>query len=491
MKHWLDELEESTNTGCWEYTIDSKKLNWSDQTYNIHKVKIGTVIKTEDAISFYHEDDRELIQKLFNDCIENKKTYKRELRIIDTTGKVIKVEASGKPLIDKNGKLLSVFGTFKDLTEKTLLKEKIGNITRHYNNFYNTLSKFFLITDTDKSGTITYVNDNFCEFSGFEREELIGKSHRKISSKKNPKSTFDQLWKEILSGNPWEGLICNRKKNGEYFWQQTLVFPKIDGNGQIDGFSSIKTDVTDKILTQERLQIEIDKNTFAAQLAAVGEISTGVAHEIANPLTIISFKNNYLKNIYNDKEKLESTQLSISKSVARINKIIKGLQRLSRRTEDNVFETVGIHHIFDETLTFCRELLKKNHIKLEFENPPQNIYIECDEIKISQIILNLINNARDAINESKSSREKWINISCKNNNKYIELRVSDSGDGIPLEIRDSFMQSFVTSKKLGKGTGLGLALVNRFVTEHQGKFYLDEKASNTCFVIEIPKKRTI
>lgn len=491
MNHFLRELEKTTKTGCWQYTIENKALVWSDHIYQIHKVEVGKVIKVEDAISYYHDEDKEVISKLFVECIENKKSYKIDLRILDSNGETVNVEASGKPLLTEDGDVYAVFGTFRDLSEVSILKNEVKSMQRNYNHFYQALNQSFLISDTDENGVITYANDNFCKLVGYKQEEIIGQKHTLFSSGKHPRAMFNQMWKQLLSGKPWEGLICNKKKNGELFWQQSLIFPKVNSSGEIKGFSSIKTDATEKVLTQLKLEEEVSKNTFAAQLAAVGEISAGVAHEIANPLTIISFKNDSLESIFNDKEEINKTQLVISKAITRISKIIKGLQRLSRRTEAELFENVCLSYIMTETLEFCHELLKSNNIKLHFEDIPTDIFIECDEIKISQIILNLINNAKDAINEAKLSKEKWIMISFENFRDHITLKVSDSGDGIPPEISGKFMESFITTKVTGKGTGLGLALVNRFVGEHQGLFYLDDQKQNTCFVIEIPKQQVL
>ena len=110
----------------------------------------------------------------------------------------------------------------------------------------------------------------------------------------------------------------------------------------------------------------------------------------------------------------------------------------------------------------------------------------CDEIKVSQVLLNLINNARDAI---ENLSEKWIKIILSDNEQYLKLSVVDSGNGIPKEIRDKVLSSFFTTKEVGKGTGLGLSLVKRFIEEHEGQLRIVEDTTNTEFEVILPRRK--
>ena len=105
------------------------------------------------------------------------------------------------------------------------------------------------------------------------------------------------------------------------------------------------------------------------------------------------------------------------------------------------------------------------------------------------MLINLINNARDAILET-GGKDKWIKVNYFDNGDYIKLIVSDSGPGVPKECREKIMESFFTTKKIGKGNGLGLSLAKRFITEHNGQIYLDSDSEHTAFVIEIPRNQS-
>lgn len=125
---------------------------------------------------------------------------------------------------------------------------------------------------------------------------------------------------------------------------------------------------------------------------------------------------------------------------------------------------------------------------LEFINPSLSLEIECHSIKISQVLLNLLNNAYDAIQNQK---EKWIKVEIIERQHEIDLIVTDSGNGIPVSVQKRMMQPFFTTKDIGKGTGLGLSISQGIVTSHHGKINIDNASMNTRFVITLPKRQRL
>lgn len=160
---------------------------------------------------------------------------------------------------------------------------------------------------------------------------------------------------------------------------------------------------------------------------------------------------------------------------------------MAQRSRDDAFEIIPIKIILTNTLEFCEEALKSKGISLTYSINSDDPLLYCNEVKISQILLNLINNAKDAIVESECP-EKWIKVIVNESNSYIEFLIIDSGPGIADEHKAKVMEKFFTTKKVGKGTGLGLALVAQFAKEHSGKVYFDDSFSNTCFRVIFPKQ---
>jgi two-component system sensor histidine kinase DctS len=224
-------------------------------------------------------------------------------------------------------------------------------------------------------------------------------------------------------------------------------------------------------------------------LSSLGEMSAGIAHEINNPLAIIMalaqrIKRRALKAPAEFLE-IEKDSSQIIKTTERIGKIISSMRSLSRQNEGDLFELVKINEIILEIQEVSLQSLKAKDIEM-IVNIDSDLAIFCNRGQMAQALLNLINNARDAVLKSNT---RWISLEAKlaSENK-IEISIADSGNGIPKEIRSKIMQPFFTTKEIGKGTGLGLSLVRSIVISHNGQFNLDELSTNTRFVIQLPGK---
>ncbi len=225
-----------------------------------------------------------------------------------------------------------------------------------------------------------------------------------------------------------------------------------------------------------------------SKLSALGEMAAGVAHEINNPLAIIknlsSQMNEMLaENDFNRGLFQEMTQ-KIEKTSDRIAKIVRGLRTFSRNGSKDEFQNVNIKHIVEETIALCKERFANNRIILTLDEIPADLIFNGRETEISQVILNLLNNAYDAI---EVLPEKWVKISVFDQPTTIEIRVTDSGKGIPESERQKVFQPFYTTKEIGKGTGLGLSVSIGIIKAHGGDLSIDGNYPNTCFVIQLPK----
>lgn len=255
---------------------------------------------------------------------------------------------------------------------------------------------------------------------------------------------------------------------------------------------SLELENTNQLLheSQKLLIKETAKLQHSTRLATLGEISGELAHEINNPLGIVQGNIELsLMSIESDTYKIDQIKGKLEKSIASINritKIIKGLRYLSRQTENEPYLPCMINDIITETLDFCSEKFNFNKIEILYDgNEPHEI--TCRAIEISQVLLNLFTNAIDALNKVPHEH-RHINIKVSEANKYVRITISNSGEKIPAEIEDKLFQSFFSTKEAGKGMGLGLSISKSIVEAHKGRLYYDPRASETTFVIELPKK---
>ena len=228
--------------------------------------------------------------------------------------------------------------------------------------------------------------------------------------------------------------------------------------------------------------------TNAAKMSALGEMAGGVAHEINNPLAIISGYSFRLlrKSRKGDLDPLvfEEGLNVILKTVDRIVEIVDGLRLISRAADSDKNEVINVLKIIDDSLVLCREKFKNNEISLHC-NYDINLKLSVlgRATQLSQVLLNLLNNSFDSVCERK---ERWISIDITSSKDIVEMRVTDSGPVIASDIIDDIMNPFFTTKALGKGTGLGLSISKSIIEDQDGKLYYDSNSSNASFVIELP-----
>mgnify|MGYP000662119166 CR=1 FL=1 len=227
---------------------------------------------------------------------------------------------------------------------------------------------------------------------------------------------------------------------------------------------------------------------YSSKMAALGEMAGGVAHEINNPLAMISGRSQILRSMTEGKDISEQELLrgldKIDVTVTRIVKVIKGLREFSRDADADEFLCNNVHQIVQDTLELCRVRFRNEGIALTIAPFDVELCMECRAVQVSQVLLNLLNNAADAINKSS---KKWVELSCVDLGGLLQFRVKDSGLGIPLAIRNKIMQPFFTTKGPGKGTGLGLSVSLGLVASHGGRLEYDDTEKNTCFFAEFPK----
>lgn len=226
----------------------------------------------------------------------------------------------------------------------------------------------------------------------------------------------------------------------------------------------------------------------ASKMASLGEMASGIAHEVNNPLAIISGKTMQISKIiesqsFSDKGKLSENIQKINQNINRIVKIIKGLRSYSRNADNGPLEKCKIDPIIEDALSLCSEKIKMHSVNVNIENY-EDIYFNARPTQLCQVLTNMISNSIDAISNLDS---KWINLKVNSLSETAYITITDSGNGIPSHVRDKIMQPFFTTKDPGKGTGLGLSICKSIIEEHGGKLWIDHESPNTQFIIELPK----
>lgn len=247
---------------------------------------------------------------------------------------------------------------------------------------------------------------------------------------------------------------------------------------------------TNEALYESRQELieETAKSIHSSRLASLGEMASGIAHEVNNPLAIIQGSIEHLERTLPQdlsmEKRVQSLSLKIKKSVGRIENIVKGLRSFSNQSDLNPMLPVSSRTIIQDTLDFCAEKFRINGIEIKTEHI-EECNVRCRPVQISQILINLLNNAYDAI-ELNNPEKKQITILCKKMNSDFLIYVSNSGPLMFSGIKDKIFQPFFTTKEIGKGTGLGLSISKNIAEHHRGELSFVEGQPETTFCLKLP-----
>lgn len=226
----------------------------------------------------------------------------------------------------------------------------------------------------------------------------------------------------------------------------------------------------------------------SSKMSALGEMAGGIAHEINNPLGTITTRARHIKMLLSkepsDREKAMEFATIIEDTGFRIAQIVQGMRTFSRNADKDPFNRVEVNALVQDTLSLCSERFKSHGVDLIFEVEGSALEVSCRQSQISQVLLNLLNNAHDAI---FNLEKKWIRIAVTDLGDHVAIGIIDSGNGIPENVLEKIFNPFFTTKEIGKGTGLGLSISKGIVDDHGGKIFIDTSCPYTKFVVELPK----
>ncbi len=223
-----------------------------------------------------------------------------------------------------------------------------------------------------------------------------------------------------------------------------------------------------------------------SKYSELGMMSAGIAHEINNPLAIIQAKTTQLLRIHRDPQKVNELSEGLEQIMytsERINRTIQGIREFVHQDERLLVEDFSVKELIEDVLAFCGQRMKNHGINLRLYGI-DNLQLRGHKIQLEQVLLNLLNNSFDAI---EFLPEKWIEITAQQTPETVQIYVKDSGGGIPQEIRNRMMEPFFTTKNVGKGTGLGLALAKGILEKHGGELAYVDNSPHTTFLIQLPK----
>jgi len=245
----LKEAQKIAHIGHWELNFITNKLTWSEEVYNIYEVGPEQFEASFDAFfKLFSQKDKEKIDRIYTEEAENKIDLDNIHRFNFPDGRIKYVHETCKNFYDNDGKLTRTLGTVQDMTTRWMTEEKIRQLSHVVE------QSPVSVAITDVSGAITYVNRKFTELTGYSSDELISQNLSILKTDITPPETYQDLWSALLAGNEWKGEFCNRKKNGDTYWEMASISPIADVLGEITHFVAIKEDITERKIAEQKLR---------------------------------------------------------------------------------------------------------------------------------------------------------------------------------------------------------------------------------------------
>ncbi len=395
-------------------------------------------------------------------------------------GRLYWLDLEIQPAFDAEGELEGFIAIETDISElmeaheqkrEALEAAKLALAARSA--YQEALDRFAIVAITSNRGDIIFANERFCAVSGYSTEELLGKNHRMLNSGQHPKSFFIDLWRTISSGRPWHGEICNRNKNGEFYWVDTTIVPLIGLDGRPEQFVSVRYDVTERKLAEARHQIllaELRDRSRAAEEAALakGEFLANMSHELRTPMNGVIGMLDLLMMTDLDAEQHLRACVAL-KSARNLLVILNDILDFSKVESGQVtLERIAFQPaaLTEELCFLMRNQASEKQLRMVWtvaEDVPT--WVVGDPTKLRQVLNNLVSNAI----KFSSQGEITIEVSYGLNGPDSQLRfaVRDMGIGISedaqTKIFDRFVQADASTTRRFGGTGLGLIISKNLV----------------------------
>jgi two-component system, cell cycle sensor histidine kinase and response regulator CckA len=346
-----------------------------------------------------------------------------------------------------------------------------------------------MVMVTAQNGTIEYVNPAFEQLSGYTREEVLGKTPRILKSGEQGQEVYQEVWRTILRGNVYRGILVNRKKNGELYHVEQSISPVRDGQGKITHFIATGRDLTERV----RLEAQLIQ---AQKMNAIGRLAGGVAHDFNNLLTIITSYSEMALDEIEPGTPLSNKIQEVLLAARRAAELTRQLLAFSRK-QPRSLRIADLNEVIGSIAKTLPRLIGED-IEFNFA-PGQGLgRARVDSVQIEQILMNLASNARDAMPQGGQFRIETSNVVLDDSyvtskridipvGRYALVSVSDNGEGIAPEHLPHIFEPFYTTKVSGQGTGLGLATVYGIVKQNKGFIWVySEVQKGTVFKIYLP-----
>ncbi len=492
MQVLFNETGKIAKIGGWEFDAETLNLVWTEEVYRIHEVDMTYNPTVSGAIAFYKPTSRPLIEQAVQRAIEHGEPFDMKLEIITAKGNYRWVHAIGQAQ-QENGKTKKVFGIFQDVTKHMKTEEELRSVTQRLE--LATQSAKLGIWDWDITNNKMVWDDLMLELYGFTPETFSGsiEAWQNGLHPEDRDKTIEGFQAALRGGKEWDtdfkvvhpdGTVKHIKANG-------IVI--MNSEGTPIRMLGVNFDITE----QRNLEAQLRQSQ---KLEAIGQLAGGIAHDFNNILSaIVGYAHLTLLNMREDDPSLTHIE-QILESSEKASALTQSLLAFSRKQMVDL-KVIDLNDTVRNFEKFLLRLIRED-IELNTKYTGEDLPVLADRGQIEQVIMNFATNARDAMPEGGRLSIETRRITFDEEfidahgfgfpGEYACISVSDTGTGIDEETKDKIFDPFFTTKELGKGTGLGLAMVYGIVKKHCGYINVySEPGKGTVFNVYLPITKAV
>ncbi len=478
----LNEAQAIAQVGSWRLDIPADRLEWSAETYRMFGIPVGTPLSIEAFLASVHPEDRQCVADAWNAALLGA-PYDIEHRIV-ADGEIRWVRERAKVRFDDDGKPVLGVGTVQDITEQRRVDERLRKLS------LTVEQSPASVVITDLEARIEYVNETFCQVTGYRPEDVIGRNPRVLKTSQTPPETHRALWKALGRGETWTGEFVNKRKDGSTYVEFARITPIHQADGRITHYLAIKEDITER----KRVDAELDRHRHhleelvaerTAQLEKANQAKStflaNMSHEIRTPMNAI-IGLTHLAQCHSTDPHQETLLAKVSAAAGHLLSVLNDILDISKIEAGKVqLEQTDflLDHVLASVLTLVGDQARQKGLVLAMEvEPGLPTILHGDPLRLGQVLVNFASNAvkfTDAGSVTLAVRRQ----SDAEAGLVLRFEVRDTGIGVAPDARERLFQVFEqadvsTTRRFG-GTGLGLAISKRLAHMMDGEVGVDSE----------------
>jgi len=493
LRRQVEKLEfvlEGAGLGSWDWNLTNNEVSfdplWCEMLGLDHRT---TPMRLDTWEVRVHPDDKARAYEDVGAHIEGRtRQYENVHRIRHADGRWIWILDKGKITErDPSGKPMRFSGIHLDISAQKLAEEELHS-SRELLDLATSIFQVGVWEWNIEARALRWHSSMFQLF-GFtdDGSEGLADIFRKSVSPQHLEPVSRQFYQCIEAGTTFVAEYPIIRKDGAHRTILSKGFIQRDATGKPQRMIGLNWDVTEERQRQQQVEDERMMSLHASRMATLGEMAGGIAHEINSPLAVITMRASQLRDYISRKTPDPATigllTETIESTALRIGRIVLAMKNLSRDSSHDSMATTLAADVLHDAALIVQERFRLNSIDLQVRIEPQDLSLYCQPTEISQAILNLLQNARDALEEAA---EKWIRIDVSEGDGMAIFEVTDSGAGIPREHQEQLFRPFFTTKPRGRGTGLGLGICRQIAEKHGGSIEYVQDSTHTQFRMRLP-----